>query len=143
MANSLTNWQKFSESILAFAKNIVPKRVYKGMSIILNPCCGITATAAWTCTATNVATLVLTLSRPVSLLGNGTYRVNVNRSGTIRTYVGDFTDGDTITVTSVATPAGGGVVTIIGDLFLASNTDSTIGVYINIPAITSTAPSCV
>jgi len=136
-----SNWQKFSQTILAFVANLVPKKVSKGFSILLAPCCDITAKATWTCTATNVATLVLTLSRPVGLYADGTYRVNVANGATIRTYTGTFTDGATITTTTVATPGGGGTVTITGNLFYPTNTDGTIGVYISIPSFTSTV-SC-
>ena len=130
-------------SILNFIKPLLSKTLVLAIKKLLNPCCVITATAAWTCTATNTATLVLTLNRSTNLLGNGLFRVNVANGAVVRTYTGTFIDGSTITVPSVATPGGGGSVTITGNLLLPTDLENAdTGVFIRISTITSTAPAC-
>lgn len=140
MAQDLNNI-KFP--ILNFVKNLVSKTMYLAFKKILNPCCTLSTTASWSCTGTNLATLTLTLNRSTNLLAKGTYKVNVANGSTVRNYSGTFTDGSTISIASVATPAGGGSVTISGDLFLPTDNDSQdVGVFISLNPTVSTAPSC-
>lgn len=130
-------------AILNFVKNLVSKTILKAFKLILNPCCTLSTTASWSCTGTNLATLTLTLNRQTNLLAKGTYKVNVANGSTVRNYSGTFTDGSTISIASVATPGGGGSVTVSGDLFLPTDNESQdIGVFISLNPTVSTAPSC-
>lgn len=130
-------------SILNFVKRLVSKTLYLAFSKLLNPCCTLSTTASWSCTGTNVATLTLTLNRSTNLLGKGLYKVNVANGSTVRNYSGTFTDGSTISIASVATPGGGGSVTVSGDLFLPTDNESQdIGVFISLNPTVTTAPAC-
>jgi uncharacterized membrane-anchored protein len=133
----MMNLKGFVPTILNFAKNIVTKRQLRGIELILNPCCPpVISSIDFTCGGGNTD-LVITLAKPISLLGLGTASVVSSVDGTLRgTAV--VTDANTITITSSATTAGS--ATYILTLFLPTNqANSQVGVFLKSAAFTATS----
>lgn len=124
-------------SIIAFLKNQVSKKILKAISIILSPCCDNSISKITsTCISTNHVTLVIDLSYNVGLLGAGTASVNIG--GTI--YTGTYDNAGNVTLTNIALTGGSKVFTVT--LFLPTNSSADLGTYMITPAFTYVVPTC-
>jgi len=126
-------------SILAFIRHLVSKRVYKAIEIILTPCCHPVVTSSETVCENGTVTLTLKLSSNINLYSND------NASGRL-TILGQvvkstYTDNGTLTFQFENTGASGDyTATLI--LFMPTSSDNLTGVYLSTGEFTVSVPSC-
>ncbi len=141
MANSLTNWQKLANPILAFIKNSVPKRVYEGIRIILNPCCPLVIDdMEITCTDTDLATIVITLEKAITFPGVIAFTLKSDLDNFVAS--GTFTSGDsTLTIEdAIVTTAGAATYTLALSFYTSPATNIAVQLQAD---FATTNPNCV
>jgi hypothetical protein len=140
-----TSTSRVKNSILAFVKFIVSKKVYKAIDILLTPCCHpVVKSTEATCNEENGATIVtIELVNSINLYGAGQGSIflwfpdlNIFISTTTL-----YTDSNTI-VFEFINPGLGGTYDASVELYMPTSSDGLIGVSLSTEIFQITLPDC-
>lgn len=127
------------QNILNFLRAIVSKRIYRAIELILSPCCPVSILSVdVVCNEDDEYDITVTLDSNISLLGIGKYQLFFEVDGVL--IEGNFTNGNTITVTGQTLTSG--TTDVSGYLFLPTNSDATVGAFLDLGTIEATVPAC-
>ena len=127
----------FKQSILAFSKNIVSKKVLKAIDVILSPCCSLSGEASVSCNDDNTYEVVVTTNEAIGFLGLGVAEGLVGDTQ----ITGIVTEPNTIYFEIVDTTAGTKDFDV--KVFLPTNTVGNSGVFKSFTIADVVFPSCV
>lgn len=128
-------------SILAFIKRIVSKRIYKAIEIILHPCCTNTVTVVdFSCGDPGEYDVTITFTGTTNLFEHGFGILYVD--GVPVSVQGVYNDNGSITFTGVALTATVEYSFNVLMHMATNNSEFTQGVYITATAIDATPPVC-
>ena len=138
-----TSTSKVKNSILAFIKFLVSKKVYKAIDILLTPCCHpVVKSAEATCNE-GITVVTIELVNSINLYGAGQGSIflwfpdlNIFISTTTL-----YTDSNTI-VFEFINPVGGGTFDASVELYMPTSSDGLIGVSLSTEIFQITLPDC-
>lgn len=140
-----TSTSKVKNSILAFIKFLVSKKVYKAIDILLTPCCHpVVKSAEAICNLENGATIItIELVNSINLYGAGQGSIflwipflNIFVSTTTI-----YTDSNTI-VFEFINPVGDGTFDASVELYMPTSSDGLIGVSLSTETFQIALPNC-
>jgi hypothetical protein len=140
-----TSTSRVKNSILAFVKFIVSKKVYKAIDILLTPCCHpVVKSTEATCNEENGATIVtIELVNSINLYGAGQGSIflwlpslNIFISTTTL-----YTDSNTIVFEFINSGLGGTYDASV-ELYMPTSSDGLIGVSLSTEIFQITLPDC-
>ena len=138
-----TSTSKVKNSILAFIKFLVSKKVYKAIDILLTPCCHpVVKSAEAICDGdTTVVTIQLVNSINPYGAGQGSIFLWFPSLNIFVLATTIYTDSNTI-VFEFINPGGGGTFDASVELYLPTSSDGLIGVSLSTETFKITLPNC-
>ena len=138
-----TSTSKVKNSILAFIKFLVSKKVYKAIDILLTPCCHpVVKSAEAICDGdTTVVTIQLVNSINPYGAGQGSIFLWFPSLNIFVLATTIYTDSNTI-VFEFINPGGGGTYDASVELYLPTSSDGLIGVSLSTETFQITLPDC-
>jgi hypothetical protein len=138
-----TSTSKVKNSILAFIKFLVSKKVYKAIDILLTPCCHPVVKSAEAICDGDITVVTIQLVNSINLYGSGQGSIflwipflNIFVLATTT-----YTDSNTI-VFEFIDPIGGGTFDASVELYLPTSSDGLIGVSLSTEIFQITLPNC-
>lgn len=138
-----TSTSKVKNSILAFIKFLVSKKVYKAIDILLTPCCHPVVKSAEAICDGDITVVTIQLVNSINLYGAGQGSIflwipflNIFVFATTT-----YTDSNTI-VFEFIDPIGGGTFDASVELYLPTSSDGLIGVSLSTETFQITLPNC-
>lgn len=138
-----TSTSKVKNSILAFIKFLVSKKVYKAIDILLTPCCHPVVKSAEAICDGDITVITIELVNSINLYGAGQGSIflwipflNIFVFATTT-----YTDSNTI-VFELIDPIGGGTFDASVELYLPTSSDGLIGVSLSTETFQITLPNC-
>jgi hypothetical protein len=138
-----TSTSKVKNSILAFIKFLVSKKVYKAIDILLTPCCHPVVKSAEAICDGDITVVTIQLVNSINLYGAGQGSIflwipflNIFVLATTT-----YTDSNTI-VFEFIDPIGGGTFDASVELYLPTSSDGLIGVSLSTEIFQITLPNC-
>jgi len=141
LAQSLTPQRK--DSILNSIKNLIPKRIYKSLSLLLSPCCIVNTTSikiVSDSSATNKYRIIIDTTPSYSILDYTILNVMDNTAATPTIGIDGTYDNGIIT-SQIISLVPGNNLTISGIVLYGFTENLSVGVYIQIPEETLVVPT--